>query len=108
MSSGLALAFDGSGNLFVANTSSNRIDKFTPAGSKTSFAANLDEPYGLAFDGAGNLFEADFDSGNILKFTPDATKSIFASGLTQPMALAFEPVTEKLRNISARGVVGTG
>lgn len=39
---------------------------------------------------------------------PDVSKSTFASGLTQPSFLAFEPLTEKLRNISARGLAGTG
>lgn len=29
-------------------------------------------------------------------------------GLDQPAFLAFEPVAEKLRNISPRGLVGTG
>jgi hypothetical protein len=43
-----------------------------------------------------------------LKFAPDGTKSTFASGLEGNAYLAFEPVTEKLRNISARGLVGTG
>lgn len=62
----------------------------------------------MAFDAAGNLFVADLASGSIFKFTPDATKSTFATGLTQPTFLAFEPVVEKLRNLSARGLVRTG
>ena len=72
------------------------------------FAGGLNDPFGLAFDNAGNLFEADGGSGSILKFAPDGSRSTFASGLTQPTYLAFEPVTEKLRNINARGLVGTG
>jgi hypothetical protein len=72
------------------------------------FAAGLNDPFGLAFDGTGNLFETDGGSGSILKFAPDGSRSTFAAGLSQPTYLAFEPVTEKLRNISARGLVGTG
>ena len=50
-----------------------------------------------------------FTSGNaVFSMVPDVSKSTFASGLTQPSFLAFEPLTEKLRNISARGLAGTG
>lgn len=72
------------------------------------FATDLNDPFGLAFDSTGNLFETDRGNGSLLKFTPDGAKSTFAIGLSQPSYLAFEPVTEKLRNISARGLVGTG
>jgi sugar lactone lactonase YvrE len=110
--SGLAfpygLAFDGSGNLFEADLLSGTIFKFTPVGTKSTFASGLAFPYGLAFDGSGNLFEADFGSGTIFIFTPGGTKSTFASGLSGPAGLAFEPTTHQLRNISTRGLVGTG
>lgn len=100
------LAFGGAGNLFVADY--DRIDKFTPKGYQTVFASNLPEMEGSAFDGAGNLFVTASYAGQIFKFNPNAIKSVFASGLTQPGALAFEPLVEKLRNISARGMVETG
>ena len=110
LSNAQGLALDGSGNIFVgniANSDSGTIFKFTTAGSRSTFAAGLNGPIGLAFDASGNLFETDTFSGTIFKFTPDGTKSTFASGLGQPNCLAFEPVTEKLRNISARGLVQT-
>jgi hypothetical protein len=45
----------------------------------------------------------------IVKFAPDGTRTTFAFPPPySPPALAFEPVTEKLRNLSARGLVGTG
>jgi sugar lactone lactonase YvrE len=98
------LAFDRTGNLFVADNMSGTIFKFTPAGGKTTFAAALGNVHGLAFDSSGNLFAA--GQGTILKFAPDGTKTTFASLIGS--YLAFEPVTEKLRNISARGVVQAG
>jgi len=102
------LAFDGSGNLFEADFGSNTIFKFTPTGTKSTFAAGLGFPVGLAFDGSGNLFEADNGSGTIFIFTPTGTKSTFASGLNGPVGLTFEPTPHQLRNISTRGLVGTG
>jgi len=92
----LALACDGSGNLFVADYGGS-ILKFTPDGVHTTFASGLNYSQGLAFDSAGNLFVANFSggvphigTGTIYKFTPDGTQSTFASGLSNPTALAFD------------------
>jgi hypothetical protein len=52
------LAFDGVGNLFAADD--NSIFKFTPDGTKSTFAAALGDPRDLAFDSKGNLFVADW------------------------------------------------
>src|SRR5215468_1286811 len=77
------------GDLFVAEFGGS-ISKFTPNGTKTTFASGLGNPEGLAFDSAGNLFEADFGSDKIFKFTPNGIKTTFASGLKAPVGLAFD------------------
>ena len=102
------LAFDSAGNLFEADFGSGTIFKFTPTGTKTPFASGLSGPIGLAFDGSGNLFESDFTSGTIFIFTPAGIKSTFTTGLSAPEGLVFEPTVHQLRNISTRGLVGTG
>lgn len=56
------MAFDSSGNLFVANPEAGNIAKFTPDGHWSSFASGLVHPFGLAFDNAGDLFAADVQS----------------------------------------------
>lgn len=88
------LAFDSTGNLFVARNTTGEIVKFTPDGQRSTFASGLNNPFGLAFDGTGNLFVAakqrDGKSGVILKFTPDGNRSTFASGLAVPLGLAFD------------------
>ena len=78
------------GDLYEADFSSNTIFKFTPAGTKSTFASGLNGPYGLTFDSSGNLFEADYTSGTIFKFAADGTKSTFASGLNRPIGLTFD------------------
>jgi sugar lactone lactonase YvrE len=87
-----ALAFDGSGNLFVA--SGHTILKVSPTGIKSTFTSALASASGLAFDSSGNLFAADQSAGAIFKFTPNGTMSTFASGLTNgggyPTGLAFD------------------
>jgi len=83
----LGLAFDSTGNLFVASFS-GKILKFTPGGVHSTFASGLSDPEGLAFDRAGNLFVSDI--GNIYKFSPSGARSTFASGLNRPVGLAFD------------------
>jgi DNA-binding beta-propeller fold protein YncE len=88
------LAFDATGNLFVANDATGRIFKFVPDGTRTTFASGLIHPFGIAFDANGNLFVADMQpdqkSGVILKFTPEGKRSTFASGFIQPLFLALD------------------
>ena len=93
----LGLAFDGSGNLYVADgdpSNPNRIDKITPGGVVSLFATlpaggfSLD----LAFDGSGNLYESDFDTDQIRKITPAGAVSTFATltNNSEPAGLAFD------------------
>src|SRR5881397_827219 len=76
-------AFDGKGNLFVADAYSGRIFKYTPDGTKSAFASGLmpDGGYDVAFDRAGNLFVSDEANELIFKFTPDGKKATFATGV---------------------------
>src|SRR5262249_957096 len=99
------LAFDLAGNLFVGVV--NEITKYTSAGAQSVFVSGLTSVGSLAFDCAGNLFAGDVSPRSIFKFSGNGTKTTFASSVLAA-SLAFEPVTEKLRNISARGLVGTG
>jgi sugar lactone lactonase YvrE len=85
----LGLAFDSTGNLFVASFGGT-ILKFTPGGRQSTFASGLNDPLGLAFDSTGNLFVADSGSGSIYKFTPSGVRTTFASGLNGPCGLAFD------------------
>jgi sugar lactone lactonase YvrE len=72
------LAFDPSGNCYVASNRTNTIEKITPAGVASVFASNpsppsdpndpanpsnpqgVFNPIGLAFDGSGDLFVANY------------------------------------------------
>jgi sugar lactone lactonase YvrE len=83
---GLAgIAFDSTGNLFVADCSNQTIRKITPAGVVTTFAgkpgfagsadgagstARFSVPKGVAVDQAGNLYVADTGNSTIRKITP--------------------------------------
>ena len=73
------LAFDAAGNLFWADGPS--IFKFTPDGTKSTFATGLKNARNLIFDSKGDLFASDYGQKSILKFTPDGKKSAFATAI---------------------------
>jgi sugar lactone lactonase YvrE len=90
------LAFDSSGDLFVANSlddlgTGGYVTEITPGGATSTIPSGPD-PKGLAFDSAGDLFETDYHSGNIYKYTTGGTLSIFATVTPAPQALAFNSV----------------
>jgi sugar lactone lactonase YvrE len=80
------VAVDGAGDLFIADTSNNRVRKVGPAGVITTVAgtglpgfsgdggratsAALFEPFGVAVDGAGDLFIADNANQRVRKVGP--------------------------------------
>ncbi len=103
-----SMAFNSVGDLFAQRGLS--ILKITPAGEQSTFAPDYFRS--LAFDTDGCLFAAKnaYNSSEvgIVKFAPDGTQTDFAMGDLFPRSMAVEPLTEKLRNISARGLVGTG
>jgi sugar lactone lactonase YvrE len=102
LSGALGLAFDGSGNLFVAEFDKNRILKFAPDGTRSVFAGGIVRPFGLAFDRAGNLFAVDGGANAVFKYTPDGTKTTFAAGFAGPAGLACD----RLGNVFVADSVG--
>ena len=70
------VAVDGSGNVYVADTGNNRIQKFTSGGAYvtqwgTAGSGNgqFSNPYGVAVDGSGNVYVSETINNRIQKFT---------------------------------------
>ena len=96
------LAYDKTGNLYVANGNNNTIEKFTTNGAASVFAADpgdnsvMNGPEGLAFDAQGNLYTVNYFGNSVTKFTTNGTASIFAtddgtySVVISPDGLAFD------------------
>ncbi len=87
------IAVDGSGNLYIADSRNNVIEKVTPAGQLSIVAgsgvlgpptagpatgSDLHDPNGIAVDISGNLFIADSGNGDIEEVTPAGQLSIVA------------------------------
>ena len=90
------LLFDGSGNLWVVNSSSFTISAFSPSQYATSGSPapaiqitplfGLDSPQLETFDSSGNLWIANSGSSSVVAFTPGQ----LAAGATRPaIALAL-------------------
>ncbi len=69
------VATDAAGNVYVADTGNDRIQKFTAAGayltqwgSAGSGSEQLNGPRGVAADGGGNVYVADTSNDRVQKF----------------------------------------
>ena len=112
------MAFDSSGNLFVADNSvgniyQGSIYEYKPNGSRATLAVldPSDRPTGLAFDSMGNLFMADL-GGNIYKYDPPGVlrrhpRTTFGSVPGSAESLAFDGAGNLLV-VDAGGLNGTG
>jgi DNA-binding beta-propeller fold protein YncE len=96
------IAFDNSGNFFVATTEAKVNDhgqvlKFPPTGHESVLGnAALSFLEGLAIDTGGNVYAVALEdkspdlAGTIYKFAPDGTRTVFGTTPGQTFGLAFD------------------
>ena len=96
----MSVAFDGSGNLYVADQGNHAIRKITSAGVVTTLAgsgvagfadgtgvaAQFSYPNGIAMDAAGNIYVADGGNHRIRRVTPAGVVTTLAGSGTAAFA----------------------
>ncbi|HYT23771.1 MAG TPA: hypothetical protein VEW05_26470 [Candidatus Polarisedimenticolia bacterium] len=78
------LAFDSSGNLYLAYPDHDAILKFTPDGKRTTFASGIAHPHRLAFDAFGFLWVTDPDAGALYAIAPSGVVFLIDSSDVDP------------------------
>src|SRR5947208_2838604 len=77
-----ATAVDSSGNIYVADATTNYIHKFDSSGTEvmaippTAATPNLSDPQGLAVDADGYIYVAVRDNQDIIKFNSSGTQTM--------------------------------
>lgn len=86
------LAFDKTGNLYVANYMSNSIERIALDGTRSIFAsgANLRGPIGLVMDDSNNLYVANYNSGSVIRINAAGISTIVANGFRNPYYLTLD------------------
>ncbi|MFM7061498.1 MAG: NHL repeat-containing protein [Actinomycetes bacterium] len=85
-----AVAVDGPGNVYVADTANDRVQRWAPGASSGttiaggngwgSGASQLRTPFGLAVDGSGNVFIADTWNHRVQRWAPGASVGVTVAG----------------------------
>jgi hypothetical protein len=104
------IAFDGSGDLYIANISRGNLSILAAGGSLTDYDPSgfAGHPYGLAFNSTGNLFISS-DTGDIYEYAGGNISSgsaiTFATGLDHPAGLTFDSVGDLFEVDSGSGKI---
>jgi outer membrane protein OmpA-like peptidoglycan-associated protein/sugar lactone lactonase YvrE len=123
LSSPVGLAIDSTGNVYIADTDNNEIEKVTTAGQLSVIAgtgtagaatpgpatsSDLNNPNGVAVDGAGNVYIADTGNNEIEKVTATGPLAIIAGTGTSGAATPGPATSSDLNNPFGLAVDGAG
>ncbi len=98
VSSGLnrphGVAVDGSGNVYIADTSNGAVKEWNAATQTVStlVSSGLLNPSGVAVDGSGNVYIADTSNGAVKEWNASTktVSTLVSSGLGQPWGVALD------------------
>jgi sugar lactone lactonase YvrE len=80
------VAVDGAGDVYIADTSNNRVVEVTAAGvTSTLNTGSLAGPTGVAVDGAGDVYIADTSNNRVVEVTAAGAASVLSTGSLAPV-----------------------
>lgn len=86
-----ALAIDGNGNLFIADSGNGVVRRVDSAGKISTFAGNRNNsPYAIAVDGANNVYVSYSDVFGLTKYSPGGTPTELAPAVFPQEAIAVD------------------
>jgi sugar lactone lactonase YvrE len=103
----VAIAVDGSGNVYVADAGMNMIRKVGPDGT-ASVLTTATAPRGVAVDTAGNLYVSDSGNQTIRKITMSGQDSVLAGAPGSSGAADGNGAAARFNNPGALSVDGSG
>ena len=88
-----AVAVDGRGFAYVADTSTGRITQISPAGTSATLPFKFTSPAGLAVDALNNLYVSDSSAQSVyqLSVITGAQRTLPLTSLVAPAGLAIDP-----------------
>jgi len=96
LGSNLSLAVDGTGNLFIADPTNNRVVKIVSPGGTFSLMAQSENdltsfgtPSAVTADAAGNLYVV--DGANLIQVTPAGQQTTITNSLSNATGVALDP-----------------
>ncbi len=116
---GNSVAVDASGNVYVAESLNNTIQKISAAdGSQAQIGPTFSSPSSLVLDAAGNIYVGDAGNSTIKKISADGIiVSSYATGADYPYGLAIDASTGNMyassggsgivEKIASNGTIGT-
>lgn len=86
----VGIAFNSTGDLFVAEWSAGKVTRFDTSGNRSTFADSLNGPSGLAIDSSDNVYVASYSDDLIYKYSASGQRILFAKDMGTPAGLSFD------------------
>ncbi|MFI5136861.1 MAG: putative Ig domain-containing protein [Sphingobacteriales bacterium] len=91
LNSPYGIGTDASGNIYVTNSGSGNIVKYTSAGVYSAvYATGLTTPVGIVFDSSGNAYVIDRGTNDVVKITTAGVQSNIITGYTSLRGIAID------------------
>jgi len=84
------VAVDAQGNVYVADTSNDRVLKLSAGGQLLAQRMGFNSPVGLAVDDQGNLYIADTFNDRVVKLSPTGEQISACAGFDSPFGVALD------------------